>query len=106
MTDLGFDCPYCGGHLPMRGRIAGGLTRQQATTLAFIAKSVVDGRPAPSVREIAAGTGRNSRSSVHDQVAELVRLGYLRRHPRGRRHVQVTDKTWDFYAAREAQHAS
>ena len=58
-----------------------GLTRRQEQVLEFIRESVrVDGYP-PTVREICAGLSLSSPSTVHAHLANLERLGLIRRDP-------------------------
>ena len=58
-----------------------GLTRRQEQVLEFIRESVrVDGYP-PTVREICAGLSLSSPSTVHAHLANLERLGLIKRDP-------------------------
>jgi len=58
-----------------------GLTRRQEQVLEFIRESVrVDGYP-PTVREICAALSLSSPSTVHAHLANLERLGLIRRDP-------------------------
>ncbi len=58
-----------------------GLTRRQEQVLEFIRESVrVNGYP-PTVREICVGLDLSSPSTVHAHLANLERLGYLKRDP-------------------------
>jgi repressor LexA len=58
-----------------------GLTPRQEQVLEFIRESVrADGYP-PTVREICAGLDLSSPSTVHVHLANLERLGFIRRDP-------------------------
>jgi len=58
-----------------------GLTRRQEQVLEFIRESVrVDGYP-PTVREICAELDLSSPSTVHAHLANLERLGLIKRDP-------------------------
>ena len=58
-----------------------GLTRRQEQVLEFIRESVrVDGYP-PTVREICAALSLSSPSTVHAHLANLERLGLIKRDP-------------------------
>lgn len=58
-----------------------GLTRRQEQVLEFIRESVrTEGYP-PTVREICAALGLSSPSTVHAHLANLERLGLLKRDP-------------------------
>ncbi|MEI6452689.1 MAG: transcriptional repressor LexA [Actinomycetes bacterium] len=64
-----------------RGGTVEGLTRRQEQVLEFIRESVrVDGYP-PTVREICAGLSLSSPSTVHAHLANLERLGLIKRDP-------------------------
>jgi repressor LexA len=64
-----------------RGGTVEGLTRRQEQVLDFIRESVrVDGYP-PTVREICAELDLSSPSTVHAHLANLERLGLIKRDP-------------------------
>jgi repressor LexA len=64
-----------------RGGTVEGLTRRQEQVLEFIRESVRnDGYP-PTVREICGALGLSSPSTVHAHLANLERLGYIKRDP-------------------------
>lgn len=57
------------------------LTRRQQEVLDYVREHLrTDGYP-PTVREICAGLGLSSPSTVHAHLANLERLGYLKRDP-------------------------
>ena len=64
------------------------ITEPQARTLRVICKLInVSGLP-PTVQELADSLGI-SHASAHEQVAQLVRKGYLRKEPRKARSLVV-----------------
>jgi repressor LexA len=58
-----------------------GITARQQRILDFIAKTVHDRGYPPTVREIGEAVGLTSSSSVHAQLANLERMGRLRKDP-------------------------
>jgi repressor LexA len=58
-----------------------GITTRQQRILDFIAKTVHDRGYPPTVREIGEAVGLTSSSSVHAQLANLERMGRLRKDP-------------------------
>lgn len=58
-----------------------GITTRQQRILDFIAKTVHDRGYPPTVREIGEAVGLTSSSSVHAQIANLERMGRLRKDP-------------------------
>jgi repressor LexA len=58
-----------------------GLTPRQREILDFIERNMRDRGFPPSVREIGEAVGLTSPSTVHNHLATLQRLGYLRRDP-------------------------
>ncbi|MER6230944.1 MULTISPECIES: helix-turn-helix domain-containing protein [unclassified Streptomyces] len=65
-------------------------TATQERILAFIRKTIEDTGEAPTVREIAAGAGLRSPSTVHYHLGRLEESGHLR-HERGRhRSIRLT----------------
>jgi repressor LexA len=57
------------------------ITARQQTILDFIAETVRTRGYPPTVREIGDAVGLTSSSSVHAQLANLERMGYLRKDP-------------------------
>ena len=57
------------------------ITARQQTILDFIAETVRSRGYPPTVREIGEAVGLTSSSSVHAQLANLERMGYLRKDP-------------------------
>src|SRR3972149_8345815 len=57
------------------------LTARQRRILEFIAKTVREMGYPPTVREIGEAVGLTSSSSVHAQLANLERMGLLRKDP-------------------------
>jgi repressor LexA len=69
-----------------------GLTRRQEQVLEFIRESVrLNGYP-PTVREICVGLDLSSPSTVHVHLANLERLGFLRRDPTKPRALDLTQE--------------
>lgn len=68
---------------------ARGLTVRQRTILEAIQRSVAEHGYPPSMREIGDVVGLASLSSVTHQLAQLERLGYLRRDPKRPRAMEV-----------------
>jgi repressor LexA len=68
-----------------------GLTMRQRAILTVISETVERRGYPPSVREIGEGVGLTSSSSVVHQLANLERLGYLRRDPNRPRALVVAD---------------
>nr|WP_182976925.1 transcriptional repressor LexA [Arthrobacter cheniae] len=66
-----------------------GLTARQLTILETIQRSIADKGYPPSMREIGDTVGLASLSSVTHQLAQLERLGYLRRDPKRPRAMEV-----------------
>ncbi len=66
-----------------------GLTDRQIRILEVIRESVESRGYPPSVREIGEAVGLRSPSSVHAQLAQLERGGYLRRDPSRPRAIEV-----------------
>jgi len=58
-----------------------GLTRRQEQVLEFIRQSVRDDGYPPTVREICTALGLSSPSTVHAHLANLERLGLIKRDP-------------------------
>ena len=58
-----------------------GLTRRQEQVLDFVRESVRDNGYPPTVREICAELGLSSPSTVHAHLANLERLGLIKRDP-------------------------
>ena len=76
-----------------------GLTPRQEQVLEFIRESVrVNGYP-PTVREICAGLDLSSPSTVHAHLANLERLGLIRRDPTKPRALQ----TWSRICGRSGR---
>ena len=65
------------------------LTPRQREILHVIEKSMQDRGYPPSVREIGEAVGLNSPSTVHNHLAALQKLGYLRRDPTKPRAIEV-----------------
>jgi len=81
-----FDQP--GEHL-YASPMAETLTPRQRDILNVIEQSMQDRGYPPSVREIGEAVGLNSPSTVHNHLATLQRLGYLRRDPTKPRAIEV-----------------
>ena len=70
-----------------------GLTPRQEQVLEFIRESVrVNGYP-PTVREICAALDLSSPSTVHAHLANLERLGFIRRDPTKPRALDVVGES-------------
>lgn len=65
------------------------LTARQREILEVIEQSMQDRGYPPSVREIGEAVGLNSPSTVHNHLATLQKLGYLRRDPTKPRAIEV-----------------
>lgn len=65
------------------------LTPRQREILNVISQSMEDRGYPPSVREIGEAVGLNSPSTVHNHLATLQKLGYLRRDPTKPRAIEV-----------------
>lgn len=66
------------------------LSPRQKMVLDTIEKAIVDNGYPPSMREIGEACGLASLSSVAHQLAQLERLGYIRRDPRRPRALEIT----------------
>jgi repressor LexA len=71
------------------GPMADTLTPRQREILHFIEKSMQDRGYPPSVREIGEAVGLNSPSTVHNHLASLQKMGFLRRDPTKPRAIEV-----------------
>lgn len=69
--------------------MAEALTARQRAILEFIDTSMRDRGYPPSVREIGEAVGLNSPATVHNHLATLQKLGYLRRDPTKPRALEV-----------------
>jgi repressor LexA len=65
------------------------LTERQRQILHVIEKSMQDRGYPPSVREIGEAVGLNSPSTVHNHLATLQKMGFLRREPTKPRAIEV-----------------
>lgn len=65
------------------------LTRRQATILAFLDGHIRERGFAPSYEEIAAACGLRARGPVKYQIDQLEARGFIRRHPRLPRSLEV-----------------
>ena len=65
------------------------LTPRQREILHVIEKSMQERGYPPSVREIGEGVGLNSPSTVHNHLATLQKMGFLRRDPTKPRAIEV-----------------
>jgi repressor LexA len=83
MFDLAGEHPYAG---PMADLT---LTNRQRQILEFIERQTRERGFPPSVREIGEAVGLTSPSTVHNHLATLQRLGYLRRDPTKPRAIEV-----------------
>ncbi|WP_442859092.1 transcriptional repressor LexA [Arthrobacter sp. CAN_A2] len=82
--------PISAGRGRPRGRsVSKGLTARQLTILETIQRSIADKGYPPSMREIGDTVGLASLSSVTHQLAQLERLGYVRRDPKRPRAMEV-----------------
>lgn len=71
------------------GAMSEALTQRQREILHVIEKSMQDRGYPPSVREIGEAVGLNSPSTVHNHLATLQKLGFLRRDPSKPRAIEV-----------------
>ena len=78
-----------GGEQAYAGLMADALTARQRAILEFIDSSMRDRGYPPSVREIGEAVGLNSPATVHNHLASLQKLGYLRRDPTKPRALEV-----------------
>lgn len=78
-----------GGEHAYAGPMAEALTARQRAILEFIDTSMRDRGYPPSVREIGEAVGLNSPATVHNHLATLQKLGYLRRDPTKPRALEV-----------------
>jgi DNA-binding MarR family transcriptional regulator len=69
-----------------------GLTPKQHQLLQFLRARESQGLPAPSLDEMAAAVGLESKSGAHRLVAGLVERGYVRRMLERKRSVRVIDR--------------
>lgn len=69
------------------------LTLSQQRTLDFIQRYVQSHSHAPTVSEIAAGTGLQSRGTVHRYLRALESAGYIRLRPRRHRNIELCAKS-------------
>ena len=69
-----------------------GLTRRQEQVLEFIRESVRDDGYPPTVREICAALGLSSPSTVHAHLANLERLGLIKRDPTKPRALELVQR--------------
>ena len=65
------------------------LTPAQAETLKFIKKFIDSKNYAPSLSEISAWRGNKGRNSAHYTVKSLIDKGFLKRHPKIIRGLEV-----------------
>jgi repressor LexA len=71
------------------GAMSETLTTRQRAILEFIDSNMRERGYPPSVREIADAVGLNSPATVHNHLATLQKLGYLRRDPTKPRALEV-----------------
>lgn len=84
------EAPGAAGRGRPRGRsVSKGLSPRQLTILETIQRSIAEKGYPPSMREIGDTVGLASLSSVTHQLAQLERLGYLRRDPKRPRAMEV-----------------
>lgn len=69
------------------------LTPVQQKIYDYICQSVREKGYPPAVREIGAAVGLSSTSSVHSQLNNLERKGYIRRDPAKNRSIEITDES-------------
>src|SRR5690242_15167234 len=85
--------PPQAGDAPGRGRGGRGrmsdITARQQRIVDFISQTVHDRGYPPTVREIGEAVGLTSSSSVHAQLANLERMGLLRRDPTKPRAMEI-----------------
>ena len=67
------------------------LTKKQLLVYNYIAEYLKDHDAAPSYREVAAGLGLSSVSSVAEHIDNLVALGALKRNPGAARSLEAVD---------------
>jgi len=96
ITEQVFDCQGqgeqvfdLGGEQAYAGHMAVALTARQRAILEFIDTSMRDRGYPPSVREIGEAVSLNSPATVHNHLATLQKLGYLRRDPTKPRALEV-----------------
>lgn len=80
--------PFC-PNICTVGPMSETLTPRQREILHVIEKSMQDRGYPPSVREIGEAVGLNSPSTVHNHLATLQKMGYLRRDPTKPRAIEV-----------------
>lgn len=68
------------------------LTLLQSTTLGFIRSHLAEQGVAPTLQEIAAHLGHNSKGSAHRVLRALEERGHIRRLPRRNRAIELTEK--------------
>ena len=78
-----------GGEQAYAGPMAEALTARQRAILEFIDSNMRERGYPPSVREIGEAVGLNSPATVHNHLASLQKLGYLRRDPTKPRALEV-----------------
>jgi len=77
---------------PRRGKApVEAITDPQAETLRMISELIAQQGFPPTMKELADRLGISG-ASVHDQINQLVRKGYLRREPRKARGIAITEK--------------
>lgn len=67
------------------------LTIKQQEILEFIKDRILSAGYPPSVREIGEAVGLSSTASVHSQLSNLEKKGYIRRDPTKSRTIEITD---------------
>lgn len=70
-----------------------GLTARQKRIIEFIQQTVKDRGYPPTVREIGEAVGLTSSSSVHSQLANLQRMGFIHKDPTKPRAIGLSEET-------------
>ena len=79
------------------------MSEQQHKIQAFIELSLDSRGVPPSMREICEGTGLSSTSSVSDQLSQLERAGYIKRHANTARTLEILKRVTPEATARVSQ---
>lgn len=77
------------------------LSQKQVEILLFIKSEIQKKGYPPAVREICAGVGLKSTSTVHGHLAKLEQKGYIRKDPTKPRAIEILDKDDDFLLTRK-----
>lgn len=72
-----------------------GLTAEQLRLLNFLRAVRRSGEPTPTYAEIGAGLGIKSKSSVHQQLTQLEKRGYITRIKNTHGSIRLVGSPWD-----------